>query len=85
MLHEILAKLQRKSQILLLRKHPHVSVKGIKLGTSNHFILHESLKKVTIGEGVSFRNYVHVLVQQNASLELGNNFFMNNFLSLIHI
>jgi len=82
MLHEILAKLQRKSQISLLRKHPHVSVKGIKLGTSNHFILHESLKKVTIGEGVSFRNYVHVLVQQNASLELGNNFFMNNFCSI---
>jgi hypothetical protein len=45
MLHEILAKLQRKSQISLLRKHPNVSVKGIKLGTSNHFILHEGLKR----------------------------------------
>ncbi|WP_228394032.1 acyltransferase [Chryseobacterium artocarpi] len=82
MLHEILAKLQRKSQISLLRKHPNVSFKEIKLGTSNHFILHGNLKKVSIGEGGRFRNYVHVLVQQNASLEIGNNFFMNNFCSI---
>ncbi|REC48975.1 acyltransferase [Chryseobacterium pennipullorum] len=82
MLYEILAKLQRKSQISLLRKHPNVSFKGIKLGINDHFILHGNLKKVSIGEGVSFRNYVHVLVEQNASLEIGNNFFMNNFCSI---
>ncbi|WP_255813564.1 acyltransferase [Chryseobacterium sp. MA9] len=82
MLYEIIAKIQRKSQISLLKKHPHVSFKGIKLGISDHFILHENIKKVTIGHGVSFRNYVHVLVQQNATLEIGNNFFMNNFCSI---
>ncbi|GEJ46787.1 MULTISPECIES: acyltransferase [unclassified Chryseobacterium] len=82
MLYEILAKIQRKSQISRLKKHPNVSFKGIKLGTSNHFVLHESLKKITIGNSVSFRNYVHILVQQNATLEIGNHFFMNNFCSI---
>ncbi|MGH1518933.1 acyltransferase [Chryseobacterium sp. JK1] len=82
MLYEILAKIQRKSQISRLTKHPNVSFKGIKLGISNHFVLYHNLKKVTIGDGVSFRNYVHILVQQNASLEIGNGFFMNNFCSI---
>ena len=82
MLYEILAKLQRKSQISRLKKHPNVSFKGIKLGINDHFILHENVKKVVIGHSVSFRNYVHVLVQQNATLEIGNNFFMNNFCSI---
>jgi len=82
MLYEILAKIQRKSQISRLRKHPNVSFKEIKLEISNHFILHGNLKKVTIGNSVSFRNYVHILVQENASLEIGNHFFMNNFCSI---
>ncbi|RLJ30923.1 acetyltransferase-like isoleucine patch superfamily enzyme [Chryseobacterium sp. 7] len=82
MLDEILAKIQRRSQISRLKKHPHVSFKGIRLGISDHFALHENLKKVTIGSSVSFRNYVHILVEKNATLEIGNNFFMNNFCSI---
>ncbi|WP_431611645.1 acyltransferase [Chryseobacterium sp. 'Rf worker isolate 10'] len=82
MLDEILAKIQRRSQISRLKKHPQVSFKGIKLGISDHFVLHENLKKVTIGSSVSFRNYTHVLVEKNATLEIGNNFFMNNFCSI---
>ncbi|MDR6442790.1 acetyltransferase-like isoleucine patch superfamily enzyme [Chryseobacterium bernardetii] len=82
MLDEILAKIQRKSQISRLKKHPNVSFKGIKLGISNHFVLHENLKNVTLGNSMSFRNYVHILVQQNATLEIGDHFFMNNFCSI---
>ncbi|WP_126653250.1 acyltransferase [Chryseobacterium aureum] len=82
MLDEILAKIQRRNQISRLKKHPHVSFKGIKLGTGDHIVLHENLKKVTIGSAVSFRNYVHILVEKNATLEIGNNFFMNNFCSI---
>ncbi|WP_292011088.1 acyltransferase [Chryseobacterium sp.] len=82
MFHEIFEKLQRKSQISLLNKHPNVFFKNIRLGTDNRFILHPDLKNVSIGDSVSFRNYVHVLVQKNACLELGNNFFMNNFCSI---
>ena len=82
MLDEILAKIQRRSQISRLKKHPQVSFKGIKLGISDHFVLHENLKKVTIGSSVSFRNYTNVLVEKNATLEIGNNFFMNNFCSI---
>lgn len=82
MFYEIFAKLQRRSQVLLLKKHPNVFFNEIKLGNSNHFILHENLKKVSIGNDVSFRNFVHILVQKNGVLELGNNFFMNNFCSI---
>lgn len=82
MLDEILAKIQRKSQISRLKKHPNVSFKGIKLGISNHFVLHDNLKNVTLGNSMSFRNYVHILVQENAVLEVGDHFFMNNFCSI---
>ncbi|WP_419869071.1 acyltransferase [Chryseobacterium sp. CT-SW4] len=82
MFPEIFEKLQRKRQISLLKKHPNISFKNIKLGAYNRFILHPELKNVTIGDAVSFRNYVHILVQKNATLELGNHFFMNNFCSI---
>ncbi len=82
MLYEILAKIQRKSQISRLKKHPNVSFKGIKLGPVIILFCMKALKKITIGNSVSFRNYVHILVQQNATLEIGNHFFMNNFCSI---
>ena len=47
MLNEILAKIQRRNQISLLKKHPNVSFKEITLGINDQFILHENLNKVT--------------------------------------
>lgn len=82
MLNEILAKIQRRNQISLLKKHPNVSFKEITLGINDQFILHENLNKVTIGNNASFRNYVHILVKKNATLEIGQHFFMNNFCSI---
>lgn len=82
MLYKVFEKLQRKNQISLLKKHPYVFFRSIRLGANNHFILHPQLKSVTIGDSVSFRNYVHILVQQNAVLQIGSNFFMNNFCSI---
>ncbi|WP_326981867.1 acyltransferase [Chryseobacterium sp. MYb264] len=75
-------KLQRRQQISLLKKHPHVFFKTIKLGIQNHFILDSSIKSLTIGESVGFRNFIHVLVLKNAHLELGDHFFMNNYCSI---
>lgn len=82
MLYEILAKIQRRNQISNLKKHSNVSFSEIRLGINNHFIFHKNIKKITIGRGASFRNYVHILVENNATLEIGNQFFMNNFCSI---
>lgn len=82
MLNEFLAKVQRRNQISLLKRHPNVYFQEIRLGTSDHFILHENLNKVTIGNHANFRNYIHILVEKNSTLEIGNHFFMNNFCSI---
>lgn len=82
MLYEILAKIQRRNQISLLKRHPQVSFKEIRLGIHDQFVLHKNVKKVTIGNAATFRNYVHVLVEKNAALEIGDHFFMNNFCSI---
>ncbi len=82
MLYDILAKIQRRNQISLLKKHPHVSFKEIRLGINDQFVLHKNVKNVTIGNAAVFRNYVHILVEKNAILEIGDHFFMNNFCSI---
>lgn len=82
MLYEILEKIQRRNQISNLKKHPHVFFGDIKLGIHNQFVLHRNIKKIKIGSGANFRNYVHILVENNATLEIGDNFFMNNFCSI---
>lgn len=82
MLYEILAKIQRRNQISNLKKHPNVSIREIRLGISNQFVLHKNINKITIGSEASFRNYIHILVEKNATLEIGDRFFMNNFCSI---
>lgn len=82
MLHTIFEKLQRKQQLFSLKKNPRVFLGSIKLGINDHFVLSQDLKKIVIGNSVSFRNYVHILVEKEATLEIGNNVFMNNFCSV---
>lgn len=82
MLHLILEKLQRKKQLSVLKKNPNTCVGNIKIGINNHFILSEKLKKVSIGTSVSFRNYIHILVEKNAKLIIEDGVFMNNFCSV---
>lgn len=82
MFHTIFEKIQRKQQLSLLKKHPQVSLGNIRLGINNHFILSHDLNKMTIGKSVSLRNYVHILVGNRATLEIGDHVFMNNFCSV---
>lgn len=82
MAFKIFEKIQRKNQIYLLKKHKKVSFKDLKIGNYNHFVLHHDIKKFTIGNSASLRNFIHIFIQQNASLEIGQNFFMNNFCSI---
>ncbi len=82
MLIQILQKLQRKKQISLLRKHPKVQMGNMKLGINNHFVLYPEIKKVHLGNDLDFRNYIHIIVQNGAVLEIGDNVFMNNFCSV---
>lgn len=82
MIYRALKRLQRKSQLSILKKHPGVFMGSITIGIDNNFILHRDLRNFNIGNSVSFRNYSHILVYENASLSLGNNFFMNNFCSI---
>lgn len=82
MLSKIFETLQRKKQISILRKHPKVSLESIKLGISNHFVIYKNIKKVIFGKKLHFRNYIHILVQDGATLEIEDNVFMNNFCSV---
>ncbi len=83
MITSIIEKFQRKKQRTILAKHPQVSVgNGLKLGSSNHFILYPKIKKFTLGKDISFRNYVHVIVQNGDSLEIKDNVFFNNHCSI---
>ena len=83
MITAILEKLQRKKQKMILEKHPQVSVgKSLKLGSNDHFILYPKIAKFFLGNHVSFRNYIHIIVQNGASLEIGNNVFFNNQCSI---
>ena len=83
MITAIFEKFQRKKQRMILEKHPNVSVgKNLKLGINDHFILYPKIKKLAIGDHVSFRNYLHIIVQNGAALEIGNNVFLNNQCSI---
>lgn len=83
MITSITEKFQRKKQRAVLTKHPLVSVgNGLKLGSSNHFILYPKIEKFTLGKDISFRNYIHVIVQNGGSLIIKDNVFFNNQCSI---
>ena len=83
MISSIIEKLQRKKQRAVLEKHPQVSVGNhLKLGINNHFILYPQLKKIVLGNTISLRNYIHIIVQNGASLEIKENVFLNNHCSI---
>lgn len=82
MLSKIFETLQRKKQISILYKHPKVILGDIKLGINNHFVIYKNIKKISLGKGINFRNYIHILVQDRATLEIGDHVFMNNFCSV---
>ena len=82
MIIQIIEKLQRSIQLNLLNKHPHSSVGSIKIGIANHFTLYPDAKKIVLGEQLVFRNYIHIIVQNQAELSIGNNVFFNNFCSI---
>ncbi len=80
MLIRLIEKLQRQKQIKVLQKW--TSTQGLKIGLQNHFVLYPRLKSVVFGKNINFRNYIHIIVGENAHLEIGDNVFMNNFCSI---
>lgn len=83
MITSITEKLQRKKLRTLLEKHPHVSVgNGLKLGISNHFVLYPKIAKFVLGEHVSLRNYIHIIIQNGGTLEIEDQVFFNNQCSI---
>lgn len=82
MFYNLFEKIYRRQQLSLLKKHGKVFFENIRLGVGGRFVLDKNLKKVSIGKSVEFRNYCCVLVTQEATLEIGDRFFMNNFCSI---
>ena len=82
MITSLLEKLSRKSQIKALKNHSKVSLGSIKLGTNDHFNISSEAEKVTLGSKLNFRNYINILVDKKATLEIQNQVFMNNFCSV---
>lgn len=78
-----LEKLDRQRQLGILKSNANTFVGAdIKIGTTDKFVLYENLKKFTVGKAFSIRDAVHILVYDNAVLEIGNNVFLNNFCSV---
>lgn len=82
MMSNILEKIQRRDQMSLLKKHRKVCFKGLKLGNYNYFSIHPHITVLTIQSSACLRNFIHIFMGQKASLEIGHNFFMNNFCSI---
>ncbi|MDR2236260.1 MAG: acyltransferase [Chryseobacterium sp.] len=82
MFYNLFEKLYRRQQISILKKHSRVSIENIRLGVGGRFVLDKNLKKVSFGKAVEFRNYPCLLVLKDATLEIGDHFFMNNFCSI---
>lgn len=83
MITKLIEKFQRNKQKSVLKKHANVEVgSGLKLGTDNHFILYPKIKKVSLGNEINFRNYIHIIVQNDAFLEIKDHVFLNNNCSI---
>ena len=83
MITTFIEKFQRKKQRKILNAHSQVTIgNGLKLGINNHFILYPKIKKCALGNAVSFRNYIHIIVQNGAFLEIKDHVFLNNNCSI---
>ncbi|MBQ0151460.1 MAG: acyltransferase [Chryseobacterium sp.] len=82
MISSLLQKLQRKSQLSTLNKHPKVKYGAVRMGVDNHFNIHPRAKNLTIGSKLNLRNYVHFFLGENAECVIEENVFMNNFCSV---
>lgn len=77
----ILKILKNRSYSLL--QHPRSNIgKNLKFGDFCTFALYPKMKKLSLGENVTFRNYINILVADNAELIIDNQVFMNNYCSL---
>lgn len=81
MLSRLYENLQRKKQIQILKKNcSHLG--NIRIGIANHFTIYPQIKSLNLGKDINFRNYIHLIVQNNAELIIGNRVFLNNFCSI---
>ncbi|MFC6267101.1 acyltransferase [Frigoriflavimonas asaccharolytica] len=83
MITALIEKFQRKKQRDILNKHPSIFLGNqFKLGINNQFIIYKNIAKFSIGDHVSFRNYIHIILQDKAKLTIGNKVFFNNHCSI---
>ena len=82
MFYSFFEKIYRKQLLSSLKKNPKVFSENIRLGVGNRFVLDKGIGKLSIGKSAEFRNYTCILVAKDASLEIGDRFFMNNFCSI---
>ena len=82
MILEFLYKIENKIKLFYLRRKPNIHISNIKVGREPNFVFYDNLKIIKIGNNFSLRNYVQIIVQNNAQLQIGNNVFMNNYCSI---
>lgn len=82
MLTQLYEKFQRKKQLEILKNHSQSSLDNFKIGVSNHFTIYPKIKNLVLGRNTNFRNYIHIIVQNNAELIIGDRVFLNNFCSI---
>lgn len=73
---------QRKKQKQKLLKNAAQKPHFLKIGTGNQFVIYTGAQPLHLGEHLNFRNYIHLIVGNQAKLTLGNRVFLNNFCSL---
>lgn len=77
----ILKILKNRSNSLLRHSNSNIG-KNLKFGDFCTFALYPKMKKFSVRENVVLRNYINILVADNAELLIENQVFMNNFCSV---
>lgn len=80
---KIFLKFLKNKNFSILRNHQNSEVGGqLRLGDFCNLVLYPGLKKLKFGNQINIRNYCNILVGDQAELQLGDRFFMNNYCSI---
>lgn len=80
---KLILKFLRDSAGSTLKNHAKSEIGfNLRFGDYCNFVLYQNIKKIKFGDNINLRNYINILVGNDAELILGNRVFMNNYCSI---
>lgn len=80
---KLILKFLRDSAGSTLKNHAKSEIgSNLRFGDYCNFVLYQNIKKIKFGDNINLRNYINILVGNDAELILGNRVFMNNYCSI---